>query len=327
MNNEKIKNDKLISVVVPVYNVKDYIEACLSSLISQSYKNIEVIAVDDGSTDKSGEICDEFAKKDERIKVLHRKNGGLSAARNSGIDIAKGEYIAFVDSDDTVGPDFIKSMFDICETENCSMAVCAYGEKDNGEGEVSFRIFKGKELLYGFYGKDHIKLTAAWNKLYKRELIGDVRYPEGRIHEDEATTFRFIYCSERIAVTDRVLYHYTNRPGSIMKSGFNKKRLQILDAFKDRRDFYKERMKAGDKEAERFFIREEYCYLSEILRLYSKVKKELPEEKKLAGKLRRRYIREYLYSSRNKWEMKRRVFYFVSLFLPGLYSSMKEKRK
>lgn len=326
------KNRPLISIIIPVYNVQEYVEACLFSVMGQTYPNLEIIAVDDGSTDDSGKICEKFADKDERITVIHKSNGGLSSARNAGTDIAKGDYICYIDSDDAIDPSFTEKLYDICAGEECDMAVCGirYGhpemeDETNSAGGCKTKVVSGVDLLWDFYGGEHIPITVAWNKMYRRDLIGDIRYPEGRIHEDEATTFKYLYKAKRVGWTNEKLYHYTMRSGSIMQSEFNPKRLQILDAYADRRDFYKTNADSGDQNAERLLIREEYCYLSEILLMYGKVKKVLPDRKDLVKTLFDRYKKEYKQSTRRKWNAKRRIFYMVSRIFPGLYYGIKKR--
>lgn len=236
----------LISVVVPIYNVEKYLERCVESLRSQTYENLEIILVDDGSPDGCPAICDAYVKKDARIQVIHQVNAGLSRARNAGIDIAGGEYIAFVDSDDYVAPDFIESLYQLLQETGCAIAQCRFayvqGEMVPADENQSFRIYRGESLMEQLYGPEEeaTYFVVAWNKLYRRELFEEIRYPVGRIHEDEATTYQLFHKGRKLAFLDRALYgYYTENAGSIT-SVFSRKRLQWLTAHEERIAFLKE---------------------------------------------------------------------------------------
>lgn len=179
-----------ISVIVPVYKVEPYLSRCLDSIINQTYRNLEIILVDDGSPDHCGEICDEYARQDSRIRVIHKSNGGLSDARNHGIDVATGDYIAFVDSDDYVTTDMYEKMLARLEFDNSDMVVCNYYRFDEGSVPPEYGYINlpdrvlSKDEAFDFYlqiGGDYV---SAWNKLYKRGIFADLRYPTGKIYED-----------------------------------------------------------------------------------------------------------------------------------------------
>ena len=173
-SNMKSIDSTLVSVVVPVYGVEKYVEKCLDSLSHQSYENIEVIVVDDGSTDRSGDICEEFAKKDKRIKVFHKTNGGLSDARNYGIKRAKGEYVCLVDSDDWVKSGFVEKMVNVALRENADIVVCGYNDMVPGRITMT-----GEEATMRLLVEQENVDIIAWNKMYRRSLFDDVSYPEG----------------------------------------------------------------------------------------------------------------------------------------------------
>lgn len=236
------KFNDLISLIIPIYNVELYIDDCINTLIKQTYQNLEIILVDDGSTDNCPSICDYYEKKDKRIKVIHKKNGGLSDARNSGLKIAKGEYVVFIDSDDFVNIDFVKNLYYACIQNNADMAVCQYQKvttiKDvdwkenktcnNDEvitgREFSINIYKGQAINLGF---------VAWNKIYKKDLFinNNIEYPINKYHEDTFTTFRLLYLTNRIVIVNIPLYYYRIREGSIMTSNADLKRLlDMLEA-------------------------------------------------------------------------------------------------
>lgn len=217
-----------ISVVVPVYNVERWLPACVDSLLCQDFTDFELILVDDGSPDGCGAICDEYAKKDERVRVIHRPNGGLSAARNSGIAEARGRYIAFVDSDDWVAPDYLSRMYQAAEAQQADLVVCGVEDTpDSGErlAEPSLTcpekegLFTGRELIGCFFGPCSTYYTVAWNKLYRAELWKELRYPEGMIHEDDAVAPQLYADCRRVVCLAEPLYFYRLREGSICRTG------------------------------------------------------------------------------------------------------------
>lgn len=221
----------LVSVVVPIYMVEKYLNRCVESLVNQTYKNLEIILVDDGSLDSCPKICDEWEDKDQRIQVIHKENGGLSDARNAGIARAKGVYIALVDSDDFVALDFIETLLNTAIETQSDIVQCRYeyvaGDRMTKDKEKveNTEIFTGREMIAGFAWKDGAYNVVAWNKLYKRELFEDISYPKGRIHEDEATSYRLFYQADKVAFVYRYLYGYYTGGSSITRDSFSKKRL------------------------------------------------------------------------------------------------------
>ena len=239
--------NELISVIIPVYNVEQYVESCLNSVINQSYTNLEIILVDDGSTDRSGEVCDQYALKDNRIKVIHEENAGLGEARNRGVRIASGDYICFVDSDDWIEEDYCKELVKAAERTNSDIAICGYNEcfKDGKTPKVKYDdcfTTTGKEIL-------HYTMTAnskywfnisVWNKLYKREIISGLWF-KSRVYEDIMYNAESMYKANKIAYINQCLYNYrTNREGSIISKGFQRKTIEFEMKFKEERvDFFK----------------------------------------------------------------------------------------
>lgn len=217
-----------ISVVVPIYNVEKYLEKCINSILNQTYDNLEIILVDDGSPDKSPDICDSYSKKDKRIKVIHKLNGGLSDARNVGIDQANGKYITFIDSDDYIDNDYIEFLFINMEKEQADIAICnpriVYENFDKEKNISKFRINKVQKissqraLEIMLYQKKFD--TSAWGKLYKTELFTNVRYPIGKYYEDIATTYKLFLKSTNIVYSDECKYNYLQRKSSIMGQPF-----------------------------------------------------------------------------------------------------------
>ena len=210
----------LISIIVPVYKVEKYIEKCVNSILEQTYHNLEIILVDDGSPDKCGQICDEYQKKDSRIKVIHKKNGGLSDARNSGIRIASGQYLGFVDSDDYIAPDMYEHLFLIMKEKNADIGVCnACIVSENSVPEFTDDtqpvVFESNECLKVMIC-DKLLTVNTWNKLYKRHVFDGIEFPVGKLYEDFATTYKVIEQAKTIVVSKAKKYAYVQRKGSIM---------------------------------------------------------------------------------------------------------------
>lgn len=249
-----------ISIIVPIYNVEEYIEKCIDSLINQTYKNIEIVLVDDGSTDKSYDICKRYSEKDSRIKLIHKKNGGLSDARNVGIDNATGEYITFVDSDDWLSYNYCEIMIkEINETKAdivMSNLVYVYSNDYTFEVEEKFdkKSYTNIEALEAF--EDTINVVAV-SKLYKRELFDNLRYRVGKIHEDEFMFHRIFYEASKISWLDVELYAYRQRENSITTSKYSLKKLDAIEALEDRMNFYEKNSLHNLKEKTRAL----YMYL------------------------------------------------------------------
>lgn len=229
----------LVSIIVPVYNVEDYMLKCLESLAKQSYEKIEIIIVDDGATDRSGEICDVFAKNDKRVKVYHKNNGGLSSARNYGIKKAKGDFICLVDSDDWVKKDFVARMVEMTKREDVDVVVCGYNEVVPEQ-----KVMSGEEATTKLLVEQENLEIVAWNKMYQRSLFDDILYPEGQNHEDNLTTYKLLSKAREVAYVPESLYVYEERAGSIMKKGKKEEKLlarekaarEAIDYFSGRAD-------------------------------------------------------------------------------------------
>ena len=212
---------ELISVIVPVYNVELYLCCCVDSILRQTYRNLEIILVDDGSTDQSGKICDEYARQDLRVTVVHQKNGGLSAARNTGIDRAKGEYLSFVDSDDFIDERMLEVLYTDLQAVKADAAVVGFQlfEKQNEIKSVELdspvQSMTKQEAIRSTLIPDGMG-DFAWNKLYKKELFQGIRYPLGRMMEDQGTTYRIFLQCKKVAYHPVGLYYYYQRPDSIL---------------------------------------------------------------------------------------------------------------
>ena len=219
-----MNRETLISVIVPVYNVEAYLARCVDSILSQTHSNLEVILVDDGARDASGAICDDYAAKDPRVKVLHKENGGLSSARNAGLEIATGEYIAFVDSDDWIEPDAYSHLLEVMRKYDVRL-VCggrydvdgATGKKTVGLCPAREEPLSGEELVGRIFLWDCCD-SSACDKLYHRSILETFRYPEGKVCEDVPVTYKIVLAAEKVAMSDRPFYNYYHRPGSITTS-------------------------------------------------------------------------------------------------------------
>ncbi|MFJ7728161.1 glycosyltransferase family 2 protein [Neobacillus sp. NPDC097160] len=221
-----------ISIIVPVYNLEQYIKKCLDSILSQTFKDFEVIIVNDGSIDNSGSICNEIAYLDNRVRVIHKKNGGLSSARNAGIKIAKGDFLGFVDSDDYIDKDMYRVLYNLCKETNSDISICKFSREVKGKlineqneecklemdhDEAMRQLFKG--VLYRF---------SVCNKLFKKTCFENIQFPEGRIHEDLATTYKLFSNARKSVYTNYEGYVYVKREESILTSKFHGKRMDAL---------------------------------------------------------------------------------------------------
>lgn len=237
----------LISIIIPVYKVEKYLEKCIQSVINQTYKNIQIILVDDGSPDNCGKICDEYAERDQRIEVIHKSNGGLSDARNKGLEIAKGEYIGFVDSDDYIEADMYEVLYNLLKQYNADVSICnfytvsqekiAIKNADNGIKEYN-RIEILKEILL-----DNNIQSYAWNKLYKKELFNEIKYPVGKKYEDIGTTFYLLEKCNKVVVTGKPEYYYINRQDSIVNNVTETTITDYIELIMQRYDYIEENIK------------------------------------------------------------------------------------
>ncbi|SCY73125.1 glycosyltransferase [Butyrivibrio sp. INlla14] len=227
----------LISVIVPIYNIESYVDKCIRSIINQTYLNLQIILVDDGSTDKSGIICDSYAELDNRIQVIHKANGGLSDARNYGMDVASGDYVAFVDGDDHIHPQMYEIMHNHIIVDDADVVTCWFEQFDEEKfggpiekDSISVEVLSGAEAIIDIE-RPHV---VAWNKLYKRSILKDIKYPVGKLHEDEFVVHKIFHKCKRIAVLDVPLYFYSIRQGSIVSEMTERRIDDSLEAFSDR---------------------------------------------------------------------------------------------
>lgn len=241
------ENNPLISVIVPVYKVEQYLERCVCSIISQTYQNLEIILVDDGSPDKCGEICEIFAQNDSRIRVYHKQNGGLSDARNFGVEYSHGEYIVFVDSDDYIAPNYIEYLLVLLKKYNADISCCCMAETHADTADYrtndeipNEQIFTGIEVCRRSFMYLHTFLVLACGKLYSSDIVKKYTFPVGKIHEDAATTCKFFYEANRVIVGNKRLYAYYQNPKSIMHTKGNNLNPDKIWAYEHRAKFFEE---------------------------------------------------------------------------------------
>jgi len=215
--------EPLVSIIVPIYKVEPYLQRCIDSIVSQTYTNLEIILVDDGSPDGCPQICDEYAAKDNRIVVIHKENGGLSDARNAGLDICKGEYVSFVDSDDWIADSFIENLAKAIYQSNADIGVAdfirtslPFTAKVQLESSPHLEELNSLQSVKKLWTKDYVTFVIACAKIYKASLFAGIRFPKGKIHEDEYTTYKLLYRASKTVFLNAPLYFYFQRDDSIM---------------------------------------------------------------------------------------------------------------
>ena len=310
-------NEKLISIIIPIYNVEKYLKRCVESVVNQTYKNLEIILVDDGSPDNCGKICDEFARKDERIKVIHKKNGGLSDARNAGIDVAKGEFLSFIDSDDYVDKRFIQTMYNNLINNDADISLVKHYSFSNDEDILETKekekvAVLSKDEYFDQMYENPIDKVVAWNKLYKREIFDKIKYPIGKINEDEAVIHYIIGSVSKIAISNLELYYYFQRESSIMNKG-KSNNFDRFDFIYDRLEYFKKHNMKNRKcyygTIEEYKICVMQLYINntpkEQIKKYQKILKTLMREYKTHSK--KHLLKSYLFT-----------------FFPNLYFKLKK---
>jgi glycosyltransferase involved in cell wall biosynthesis len=323
-----------ISIIVPIYNVEKYLRECIESIISQTYKNLEIILIDDGSPDNCGKICDEYARKDDRIKVIHKENGGVSDARNCGLDNATGKYLAFVDPDDYVDNTYIEKLYNAIKENNVQMSQCSLLKvNDNKEnlgmfGYPSKEIKAGKDVLYDYYyAKQRFFFSALVSKMYDINLFKDIRFSKGRIYEDDFVSYKIYYNIDKIAIFNEALYFYRIREGSIMHTKFSIKNYDDLINREEQLKFFK------DNNEDELYDCAMYDYINMLSILYVQTKKYMPNSKDKQKELRSKYKSNYKYVLKSKYiPFKRKLKAIILLISPTcffkvrLLDSEKEKR-
>lgn len=211
--------EALVSVIIPVYNVEKYLKKCVDSVLNQTYRNLDIILVDDGSTDLSGKMCDELGIGDKRVTVIHKQNGGLSDARNAGLNVARGEYYAFVDSDDYISSDMIEIMVNSARENSCEIAICNMVRfSESGESALFYHPVAQKQILLGENRFKTLKQPSVCNKLFKASLFQNIRFPKGKYYEDTFVYHELLYRAKSVVLTGSNSYWYLERSDSIVGS-------------------------------------------------------------------------------------------------------------
>lgn len=322
--------EDLVSVIVPVYNVSAYLEECIRSICGQTYQNLEIILVDDGSTDGSGEICDRFAKKDERILVRHQENEGLSAARNAGLNLSHGKYLSFVDADDVVHRCYVEILYHLCRAESCKISCCGYqtfsqavftDQEDNDARIAGVEVLERKSALSKLNKWRCVEATAmviVCNKMYKREIWREIRFPVGTWHEDEFIIHHVLGSTDRIAVTRRALYGYRKHKGSYMSIDdptINFSHLALHRALIDRIRFYSVEEPDLVNGAVHHLLRESHSFYDIFLKDPTEESKRARKE--LVHQYRTVYWEYYEYIKR-----KEKIAGMLFAYLPSVYHAI-----
>ena len=321
-----MKNDIVLSIIVPVYNVEKYLDECLESIIKNYDQKIEVILVDDGSKDNSSVLCDEYAKEYNFITVIHKENGGLSSARNAGLDIANGKYIGFVDSDDFIDDKMINMLYRELIKNNSDISFCkfkiTYENKYiniNIESDFKSINYSGEESLLKLYDSEGKYIKISCGKLYKKELFNRLRFIEGKNHEDEFIIHRLLYKCTKITYVPYELYYYYQSENSIMRSGgvvkFDRRKLDGLYAYMDRIEFLREIKKIDIQ------YKAEHTFIETFFRYYFKSKYILNLDKDQLSELKYLFINQISYFLKNPLYTKReKIAWIIFIINENFYA-------
>ncbi len=279
MKDNKFKQS-LISIIVPVYNVEKYLNRCIDSVLAQTFTDFELILVDDGSTDASGKICDEYSSKDSRIRVIHKQNGGLSDARNVGIEASIGDYLMFVDSDDWVAEDYVKLLYENLIATGADMSICGLnGLMPSGEIEYISSTINKDESVDAVEVCHRMTLDAGWhyicvvNKIFKRELFENIRFPKGKLHEDVFVAHHLFFKCNKISIIPMPLYFYRMREGSITHNKMTMDRaVNCFEHEIDRYSFYK---KNKILDLQKFYLKSIYSKTLQVIDLMDSTNKSI----------------------------------------------------
>ena len=261
----------LISVIVPVYNVIDYLPKCLDSIINQTYKELEIVLIDDGSIDGSSKVCDQYAKNDKRIKVIHQENAGVAETRNVGLDNSSGKYIIFVDSDDFINCDLVMYLFNDIREKKADISICGYykifedGSKKNCYHLNETFIVKGIDKFKYLYNSYSVITVSPCLKIYKKELFANLRYKKGRNHEDEIISLDILKKASVISYNIKPLYYYVKRNNSITYQ-FNMKMFDSLDAYELRKKYFQKKRYDNLYDLNEYY---KFCILTNALIMYN----------------------------------------------------------
>lgn len=319
----------LISIIVPIYKVEAYLSRCIDSILKQSYRHLEIILVDDGSPDNCPQICDNYAEKDSRIRVVHKKNGGLSDARNAGLDIANGEFISFIDSDDYIHPEMISTLFELLKSNDADISVCNFtpftGTVSPSSKAPVIHTLSGKDAAKRLYQSQYATQTVvAWDKLYKRSLFDHLRFEVGKFNEDEFFSYKALYAANKVTFTSQELYYYFIRTTGISQAITDPRSLNGLDAKMEAIQFYKEK---GSTDILRSAV---LSFLNFSAKRYCFVTRQKGNHQELLDEIQKRHAAVYRNNSsllRISERFRARTFLFFPLLYWFFIKYDKAKRK
>lgn len=320
--------DIAISIIVPIYNLDYLLSKCVDSILAQTFTNFELILVNDGSTDNSGEMCEKYAEADSRVKVIHKENGGVASSRNAGLKVAQGKYIGFVDNDDFVNKFMFETLYNHAILHSSDIVICDFQEVDEGQSlpkeyssDYKIQQFNNIEALNQLYTPKNVTFVVPWNKLYKRYLFNEIQYKHGNINDDETVAHKLLYYSQKITYIKTRLYYYVQRKGSQMDSSFSIKRFDAIYALKDREVFFRKvkekdlHQKALKHYMERFFW---YNYMAKTY--LQNVDHELKD-------LKRTFDKSLFYLLKHRGiSWKQKLMCLVFSISPSLFDLMKDTK-
>lgn len=318
----------MISVIVPVYNVFPYLGECIETICRQTFKDLEILLIDDGSTDGSGALCDDFAKRDTRIKVIHQENQGLSCARNIGIEQASGEYIVFIDSDDRIHPEMIQIMYNAMCQYAAELVICSHKRIQEKEPQGVYvkkikveaqdtEVLSGRECIKRTNTYERVDMTVAWNKLYRKSLFRYLRYPVGRMHEDEFLTYKILYSLKACVYIKIPLYEYRMRKNSIMGSKNIRRLKDKLDATEEKCHFFEQKK---DKELYYETLRRYETSIAEVILALRDMSSEVVLRQELEKRFKAVYREKVIPSP---IAFRHKVKYMIFMKVPKLYRFLK----
>lgn len=316
-----------ISVIVPVYNAEKTLARCVDSVLSQSFRQFELVLVDDGSTDLSGEMCDEYGKTDMRVRVIHQNNKGQASARNKGIQYARGEWISFVDADDMIHKQFLEILFQAAMKNNVKISVCGTFEGDKLPEDFGNYIVEDKEEVVVVDEKALCRLMSdgsyhywvVWSKLIRKEILENVLFSEGRIYEDNAIVCKWLYTAGKIVKCDDYMYFYCTDYPSTTRSDFNEKKMDYLWALEEQTSFYKE---IGYKDIQKKVFN---LYLATSKDYFYRLKVQLGETRRLK-KYKKEFLLTLLKNNNVERFSKEKIYITLEIIVPfvmRIYSKIK----
>ena len=314
-----------ISIIITIYNVEKYLPTCIESIMYQTYKNLEMILVNDGSTDSCSQICNAYAEKDNRIKVIHKKNGGLSDARNVGLKQATGDLVSFVDSDDFVSPYFYQKLLNALIENNADIAECGFlkFEKDSKLNEAKIDSYLNAEIYETEKALDKLLIgplsIVVWNKIYNKELLEGIEFPVNKINEDEYWTYKVVAKAKKIVKIQDELYFYRQQATSIMGSGYSLKRLDGLHAHEERLEYLKKQFPKLEQTAIRTYCFSAMFHYHQIL-----INQEIDPEKIYRDKIYGKVEIYYKWSVLKNWHWKDIIWFLLFIYSPKNYMRVRE---